>query len=287
MKKILLLLLFSQTLQAQEIVSDSLKIEGIYRSFHFQQPIKKAKGYSLVFVLHGSGGNGLQMRQRVSTFHTNSDQEGLIAVYPTGYKNFWNECRKMSPADANMQNVNEEAFFTGMIAYFRKKYGIDPSKVFAVGTSGGGHMAFKLAMMLPERFHAITAIIANLPEEKNLDCSALGKPMNVMIVNGTEDKINPYMGGDVILASGNFGAVRSTDNTFHYWSSLAGYSGAPAHQNLPDTNPKDGKTIEEFSHTGREKSVVLLKVNGGKHDYPGDIDVHLKAWEFFKSTMGK
>jgi polyhydroxybutyrate depolymerase len=29
----------------------------------------------------------------------------------------------------------------------------------------------------------------------------------------------------------------------------------------------------------------LLKVIGGKHDYPGDINVHRYAWEFFKSVQ--
>ena len=34
-----------------------------------------------------------------------------------------------------------------------------------------------------------------------------------------------------------------------------------------------------------KKEVVLLKVIGGKHDYPGDINVHRYAWEFFKSVQ--
>lgn len=33
--------------------------------------------------------------------------------------------------------------------------------------------------------------------------------------------------------------------------------------------------------------MTLLKVVGGKHDYPGDLDVYLYAWEFFKSQAGK
>jgi polyhydroxybutyrate depolymerase len=111
------------------------------------------------------------------------------------------------------------------------------------------------------------------------------KPMNVLIVNGTEDKTNPYDGGEVILGSGNFGNVRSTDRTFKYWADLAGYTGTPIKTMLPDTDPSDGKTIEKYSFTGNTKSVVLLKVIGGKHNYPNDIDVHKYAWDFFKSTF--
>lgn len=268
-----------------QIKVDSLQIEGNWRSFQFYTPEKKSKDYSLLFIMHGSGGSGPQMMERVKTFEGKADQEKVIVVFPSGYKNFWNECRKQAKSQANIENINEEDFFKGMIAYFHKKYKIDKNKVFAIGTSGGGHMAFKLGLTLPSYFKGLTALIANLPDTNNLDCPELKQPVNMMIVNGTEDKTNPYNGGEVILSSGNFGYVRSTDRTFSYWSTLAGYTGTPAHTNLPDNNPKDGKTIEEYKYTGRDKEVVLLKVNGGKHDYPGDIDVHAYAWEFFKSLI--
>jgi polyhydroxybutyrate depolymerase len=79
--------------------------------------------------------------------------------------------------------------------------------------------------------------------------------------------------------------VRSTDETFQYWAKLAGYKDNPIHALLPDNNTTDGKTIEEYAFIGKQKQVILLKVNGGKHDYPGDIDVHLHAWKFFKSSF--
>ena len=232
--------------------------------------------------MHGSGGSGPAMMKRVPEFDGIADQEKMIAVFPSGYKNFWNECRKKSTAEANAIDINEQAFFQGMINYFVKKYGVDREKVFAVGTSGGGHMAFKLGLTMPAAFKAITAIVANLPDTNNLDCVASGIPMNVMVVNGTEDKTNPYMGGEVILGSGNFGFVRSSERTLQYWADLAGYTGAPTKTLLPDLDPKDGKRIESYSYSGGKKEVVLLKVIGGKHDYPGDINVHRYAWEFFK-----
>ena len=285
MKYILICLLTFNFYAKAQVISDSLFIEGHYRVFHYNTPAVDSKGFSLVFVLHGSGGNGLQMMQRVKSYDSISDQENMVAVFPSGYKNFWNECRKIAPSAANIEQINEEAFFTGMIEYFSKKLKIDKKKVFAIGTSGGGHMAYKLALTIPDRFRSITAIIANLPAEENLDCPQSKKPINVMIVNGTVDKTNPYIGGEVNLSSGNFGKVRSTDETFQYWAKLAGYKDNPVHALLPDNNPTDGKTIEEYAFKGKQKQVILLKVNGGKHDYPGDIDVHLHALKFFKSSF--
>ena len=174
-----------------------------------------------------------------------------------------------------------------MIDYFKQKQGINEKNIFAVGTSGGGHMAYKLALTMPEKFRAVTAIIANLPDTNNLDCPERRVPLPVMIVNGTDDKINPYQGGEVVLGNNiSLGLVRSTDRTFQYWSSLAGYKKPPKKQLLPDIDPTDGKTIERYTYKKRKKpEVTLLKVIGGKHDYPNDIDVHLEAWAFFKRQM--
>lgn len=279
----LLLFIGSFITQAQ-IADDSLLIEGHQRRFHF---LKSAKpNASLVFVLHGSGGNGTQMRARAKSLEGIAPTENILLVYPDGYKNYWNECRKTANSAANLENINENAFFESMIVYFKERYQINEKQIFAVGTSGGGHMAYKLALTMPERFRAITALIANLPDTNNIDCEEKRRALPVMIVNGTADKTNPYEGGEVITNNISLGLVRSTDRTFAYWSSLAGYKGKPQMQNLPDTDPKDGKTVEKYTFKKKRKpEITLLKVINGKHDYPNDIDVHLEAWEFFKRSM--
>ncbi len=278
-------LLFGALSASSQIIHDSILIEGHYRSFHFLKPAHN--NASLVFVLHGSGGDGQQMRERAKKLEGIAPAENILLVYPDGYKRFWNECRKTANSEANHLNINEEGFFSYMIDYFAKQYQINKKHVFAVGTSGGGHMAYKLALTMPDRFKAITALIANLPDTNNMDCIEKRVTFPVLIVNGTEDKTNPYDGGEVVIGNNiSLGFVRSTNRTFHYWSELAGYKGEPKKVLLPDTDSKDGKTIEQFTFKKRRKpEVTLLKVIGGKHDYPNDIDVHLEAWAFFKRQM--
>ncbi len=282
----LLLGLGYSSAQAQ-VVHDSLLIDGHYRVFHYTAPPESARQSRLIFVLHGSGGNGQGMMKTAASMEQRARAEQALVVYPDGYKRYWNECRKSSPAQANAEDINEQAFFSGMIQYFQKRYHIDPKQVFAVGTSGGGHMVYKLALTMPRTFRAITAIIANLPDTTNLDCAPSGEPVAVMIVNGTVDPINPYNGGVVILGKDmNMGAVRSTDRTLAYWASLARYEGQPIKENLPDVDPADGKTIERYTYKQKGKpEIVLLKVIGGKHDYPNDIDVHLEALAFFMRQL--
>lgn len=289
MKKIILLSCISLLcfgISKAQLQNDSILIDTHYRSFHFATNKSVQSNASLVFILHGSGGSGSQIMLGAKKLAAIAEAENVLLVYPDGYQHFWNECRKASTAAANKENINEEAFFEYMIQYFTKNYGINPKQVFVIGTSGGGHMAYKLALTMPQKIKAITAIIANLPDAKNMDCLASGTAIPVMIINGTNDPVNPYNGGEVVIPGTVLGTVQSTEQTFHYWAELAGYSGEPTKVLLPDNDPTDGKTIEQYRFQQKGKpEIELLKVIGGKHDYPKDIDVYLEAWNFFKRQI--
>lgn len=269
-----------------QLVHDSIKVGKKYRTFHFNRPKGKSDNFSLVFVLHGSGGNGLDMMKSTSNMLLKTPDEKVLFVYPDGYKRYWNECRKAASSLANKMNINEEDFFLAMIQYFKTRYEINEDQVFAVGTSGGGHMCYKLALVMPKKIRAITAIIANLPAADNMDCTEAKVALPVMIVNGTDDPLNKYEGG--MMQSGDFvmGNVRATEKSFRYFAELAGYHNEPIKTLLEDTDVEDGKKIERYTYKEKgQPEVTLLKVIGGKHDYPNDIDVHLEAWQFFKRQL--
>lgn len=277
------ILLFFIGVKAQ-VINDSLWIDGHYRSFHFNKPSVSNTKASLIFVLHGSGGNGLKSMKSATKLMALAESEHILMVFPDGYKKNWNECRKNAPAAANVENIDENAFFSQMIDYGVANYKINPARVFAIGTSGGGHMVYKLAMTMPEKFKGITAIVANIPVPDNMDCVEKKMPMPVMIINGTNDQTNPYNGG---ISAKNKGLVRSTDESFHYWATIDGYKGEPSKEDLPDIDPTDGKTIEKYTYSQKGKpEVVLLKVMNGEHNNPKDIDVYLESWSFFKRQIG-
>lgn len=288
MKKyaLLFLVVSSAIITQAQVTSDSILIGNNYRSFYFEKPKSITSGGSLIFILHGSGGNGKDFMKSSVKLASKSSTENFLVVYPNGYKRYWNECRKMASSEANKENIDEAGFFNSMISYFKDNYKINPKQVFAIGLSGGGHMCYKIAMTMPGTLRATTAIIANLPDDDNLDCEESKVPIPIMIVNGTEDPLNRYEGG--MMRAGDFimGNVRSTDRTFKYWANLAGYTGEPKKESIPDNDPSDGKTIERYTYKKNgQPEVVLLKVIGGKHDTPNDIDVYLESWEFFKRQL--
>lgn len=291
MKPVFLMLLLLQVFAAKsQLVSDSVLIEGHYRSFSYNTPGPGIKNGSLLFLMHGSGNSSTDMLKQTTKLEAISAKEKLLLVYPNGYQHYWNECRKFSTAAANKENINEEAFFTTMIDYFIKKFGVNKNKIYAAGFSGGGHMAYKLGATMPDKIKAIAAVVANMPDSASCDCSLAGKALPVLIINGTSDGVNPYNGGEMFVNNSSFGVVRSTANTFKYWATLAGYNTSiePLKKALPDADTADHKLIESYTYNQKQKPpVVLLKVIGGQHSYPGDIDVYLYAWNFFKQAYNK
>ncbi|MBB1285171.1 poly(3-hydroxybutyrate) depolymerase [Flavisolibacter sp. BT320] len=271
-----------------QVVVDSVLIEGNYRTFRFHQPLQKAKKSNLVFILHGSGGNGEGMMKPAANLQAIAGQENILLVYPDGYKRYWNECRKHATSEANKEDVNEQAFFAAMLRYFAKNYGVNEEGFSGIGLSGGGHMAYKLAMTMPETCRAISAIVANVPDTTNLDCMESKKPVAVIITNGTEDQLNPHGGGKMILGGASWGEVRSTQRSFQYWAGIAGYKGQPVVKLLPDKDTTNKQTITRytFQQSGKPE-VTLLEVNGGGHAFPQDIDVFIESWAFFKREFSR
>jgi polyhydroxybutyrate depolymerase len=84
----------------------------------------------------------------------------------------------------------------------------------------------------------------------------------------------------------SFGHVLSTENTFTYWASLAGYKGKPKVEQLPDPNPNNKQTITKYTFKqGKKPEVVLLKVIGGEHAFPEDVNGFTESWQFFKRQI--
>jgi polyhydroxybutyrate depolymerase len=270
-----------------QVFTDSMLIEKNYRSFHYSKPDIQKKA-SLIFILHGSGGNGLEMMTVTDSLEKFSRTENFLLVYPNGYKKFWNECRKASTALANIEDINEELFFEEMIRWFQKKYAIDTTNVFVIGFSGGGHMAYKLGVSIPEKLSGITAIAANLPAPDNMDCTEKKRPIAVMIVNGTADGVSPYEGGLMKTQHVVLGNVRSAEASFNYWANLCNYGKVYLVQPIPDKDITDSIRIEKYAFLSDYKpDIVLFKVYNGKHEFPKGIDAFVEAWWFFKKAIKK
>ena len=102
-------------------------------------------------------------------------------------------------------------------------------------------------------------------------CRVSGAPVSILFMNGTDDPINPYEGGEVALYGILVarGEVVSTEASAAWFGRLAGHTGPPERERLPDRNGEDGSTVERARWNGPgRRSVVLYSVRGGGHTVP-------------------
>ncbi len=241
------------------------------RSWQAFVPNRQAEPAPIVLVLHGSRGDGQRMLEGTRyVFNILAEREGFIAVYPDGFEQHWNDCRAGAAYSANTQDIDDVGFLLALVDRLALEHDIDLSRVYVVGMSNGGQMAYRMGLEAPDRVAGIAAIAANLPVVENLDCEPMNQPVQVLIVNGTEDPINPYNGGVVKIGNdASRGSVRSARESAGYWAHLAGYAGDGEQRVWPDRASGDSTTVESLRWSATDRpQVSLITVIGGGHTIP-------------------
>ena len=276
-------------------------IGGRERSFFVYEPRDLKPGAPLLFMFHGGGGDGGAAREGTGgEFELLADHFGFVVIYPDGINRSWNGCRKLANAQRQRRGIDDLPFVDAMIAQEIARHHIDPKRVFAVGHSNGGALAFRLALERADKFAGIAAISSNLPVADNMDCDPKPKPMPVLIMNGTADPVSPYDGGTNGRGTTN-GRTLSTGETVQYFAQINGLDAAPERMTLPHKGA-DKTSVERVAWSAPGKpSVVLYTIHGGGHNVPQpyfrfprnvgpqteDIDAPAAIWEFFmQETSG-
>ena len=255
-----------------ELESHSIQLGELERSFHVYIPGGHREGAPVVFVLHGSNGSGKETRAYLGyEFDQIADRDGIVIVYPDGYERHWNDCRGSADYAANLENVDDPAFFEWMINNLDTSYSIDRDSVFVTGISNGGHMVYRLAWEKPELFAAFAPIVANIPEAANNDCEARSTPVDIAIINGTEDTLNPHEGGLVeLFGNTSRGVVLSSMQSFAYWSELAG-GGEPTVIDFAEVDGDADTSIRLHASKGQHNEVRLYEMIGSGHVVPSMV----------------
>lgn len=255
----------------------TIQIGDLDRTYLYYVPTDLLPNAPLLIVLHGAGMDGEQMRPTTGyEFEQFADKNGFVVAYPTGYQRTWNDCRRRVQLASNLEHIDDVAFIRALIKRFSAEYRIDTARVYAMGFSNGAHMAYRLAVELPDEIAAVAAVGANFSAEDDSDCYPLDKPIPAMIINGTADPLNPYSGG-----AANFGAtVRSTQATAEYFARRNGQSDRP--QIAPVSSSASPVERETWNDSGKPE-VVLITIKGGGHVVPrfSYLDGPAEIWDFF------
>jgi polyhydroxybutyrate depolymerase len=248
----------------------TIEVGGLKRTYLLYVPRELAKGAPLVMAMHGSGENGARMRVVTGYgFDRLADKNGFAVVYPNAYEGYWDACGIVGGGSTNGLDVDDVGFLDALAGKLISEIGIDQARVFATGVSRGGFMAFRLALEAPSRFRAVAAVSANVPTADNFKCKpTVHGTSSVMIMNGTEDPLVPFAGGEVSLFGLFYknGTVRSSRASGQYFADLNHIAGTPV---TSETQVADGVRVEQVLwRNGSKVEVELVAIHGGGHGIP-------------------
>jgi polyhydroxybutyrate depolymerase len=225
----------------------------------------------LILVLHGGGGSASSMELLTrAAFNRIADREGAIVVYAEGVDRHWNDGRDL-PETAARENVDDVGFILALIEEVARRQPLDRGRIYATGISNGGFMSMRLACDAAETFAAVAPVTAVLSEKLGARC-APARPVAIMIVNGTEDPLVPWAGGEVKVLGVSRGAVWSADRTFERWLELDGCSRSRRGGARTDNNPADKTVVVVHRERCRvDVEVRLYEIQGGGHTWPGGV----------------
>jgi polyhydroxybutyrate depolymerase len=279
----------------------TLTLDGLERSYLVHVPPQalardRTQATPIVIALH-SGGGRARAFSSFTGFNKLADADGFIVAYPEGIEGNWNDGRSRVGNRALVDNIDDVGFILAIAQALAKDFAVDPKRVYVVGMSSGGVMALRAACDAADKIAAVAAVAAALPVRMKPLCNP-SAPISVLIMNGSEDPVMPWRGGEIRLGLERLGRVISTDDTMTFWAEHDGCVTTPAVEDLPDKDPGDNTVVRRSVFPQCQAAeVVLYTVDRGGHTWPGgpqylpqaavgrvtkDIDATAVIWDFFK-----
>lgn len=269
-----------------------LRHDGIDRMvlIHVPRSWKADTLSPLVMALHGGGGSALyQANDSTYGLISKSESANFIAVFPNGISDSdsgllatWNAgacCAK-----ARDKKIDDVGFLKAVVADVQKRLAIDPQRVFAIGMSNGGMMAYRLACEASDVFHGIMAVAGT---DNTLSC-APARPVPVLHIHARND--------DRVLYEGGAGKAFRDESLVTEFTSVPATIDKWVRRNQAAQQPRRVLSVEgAWCDLHEGKAPVKLCVTAtGAHSWPGGskprgespstaISANDLMWEFFSS----
>jgi len=273
---------------------------GFKRSYlvHVPPGYDRQKPLPLVVVIHGAFDTAAGM-ETYSGFSDLSDRENFLVLYPNGmglfgYLQHWNAghcCGK-----AAKDKIDDVEFIETAIEDVCSRLRVDRQRVFILGFSNGGMMAYRFAAEKTELLAGaafLAASIGGRPSESEPEWRIPNPegPLPVMVMHGMADQDVPFEGG----SSKRRGGPRT------YWSVMESVEFWLEHDECENKPVKrhlcDGRVDVTFwQDCAGHTAVSLYLIKDWAHDWPGryftgklsqndplrQFDAAEIIWEFFK-----
>jgi polyhydroxybutyrate depolymerase len=274
------------------------------RKFLLAQPSQNPSGRRpLVILLHGFGASAAQLLGEgfppspLAHWLEIAEREQWLLAAPDGIGHSWNDAF----ADARVNAKTDDCGFIGaLIDELIETQGVDAARVYVMGVSKGGMMAFRLAAELAPKLAAFSAVLASMP--LNSKCAPPQTPLSALLIASSTDPLVRYGGGIFLKNRRQAGAMLGVEASALVWRQVAGLTGDAVRHELPQSDRKDKTRATRllWGSDPQQVQVSLIRIDGGGHAEPsptrryprwinwltgaqnGDFETAETAWEFFK-----
>jgi polyhydroxybutyrate depolymerase len=294
------------------MTDQTLVVGGVTRQYRVHVPAGLTTPKAVVFVLHGGGGEGLDVailgRHPLSVFRTVADREGFVVVYPGGLPANdaqrlpgWVDCRADNTVESNADDIG---FLAALVERVRGEYGLTTSRMFMSGGSNGAQMTHAFAFQRADLVGAVATGAGSLPVTPKSGRCTTGptRPLPILLLHGSGDTQMPWNGGCVADLGGacNRGRVISALDTRDRWLAINGRAGVTPTTAVIDSSTTDTGPANRFEYTGATP-VQWWRLDGAGHAVPSrtvfsasnpttgtqnrDVEFAEVVWAFFKARL--
>ena len=273
------------------------------RDYLLALPGKPASGKRpLVVILHGAGASARQVLgmafppSPLSVWLEIAQREQVIVAAADAGKGGWSDC---FAGAARVARKDDVAFIGAIIDDAIARHGADPDRVCVIGVSRGGLMAYRVAVEIPHKLAAFSALLACMPPRGR--AAAPTVPLSALILACTDDPFMPYGGGKHFRTLGFLEPMMGIADSVRVWRELAGLSDIPHVQAIAPAAGGNGTRATRYLWGAAQgPQVALYRIDGGGHAepsrlkrYPGiinrlvgpqnaDVETAEAAWDFFR-----
>jgi polyhydroxybutyrate depolymerase len=245
--------------------------EGL-RQVRLHVPPNAYRPRPLVLALHGAGQTGGDMA-RDTGFSRLADREHFLVAYPsaTGPNAFWNMSGQVAGAPNDVEALERS------LDQLERSACVNKARVYVTGVSNGGGMAARLACELSEKLGGVAAVAGGY---KALPPCKPERPLPVLEIHGTADKVVPYAGQPPDFKG-------SVPRWLAMWRRIDGCRGKAAR-----LVPSTGVTEIAWRHCAAGTRVEHVRLDGAAHGWPGGsrtkpppapFAATWRTWQFFRS----
>ena len=278
-----------------------IRIMGARRTYlvHIPAEYDPREELPLVVVIHGAFDTAGGM-EKFSGFSDLADRERFIVMYPNGmgilgFFQHWNAGHCCGKAAAD--NVDDVGFVADAIEDIRARLKIDPERIYMVGFSNGGMLAYRFAAERGDILAAVAPLAASIggrpsEEEPEWRIPDPVRPLSVISLHGLADDDITYEGG-ISRHRGGTQTFWSVEKSIQFWVEHNGCNSRAAESDLYNGSVH----LKSWGVCRNDTEVALYLIKNWDHRWPGkfftakledddplkNFDAAEIIWDFFKS----